>query len=220
MTNHRYFFLTSLAAVGLFVAGCSNPADDTESAKVSEAVQAVEAVASATNYTISPESTISFIGSKVTGSHEGGFKAFNGTIAVAGGKIVPPSKVTIQTDSLWADNGRLTGHLKSPDFFDTAAIPTAEFAFTSIKETSNGSEITGNLTLHGVTKSITFNSQVTVSDSEVSLKAEFDIMRFDFGIVYKGKADDLVRDEVVIKLDIKATAGAWVGVGLIADSAE
>lgn len=208
MTNHRYFFLTSLAAVGLFVAGCSNPADDTESAKVSEAVQAVEAVASATNYTISPESTISFIGSKVTGSHEGGFKAFNGTIAVAGGKIVPPSKVTIQTDSLWADNGRLTGHLKSPDFFDTAAIPTAEFAFTSIKETSNGSEITGNLTLHGVTKSITFNSQVTVSDSEVSLKAEFDIMRFDFGIVYKGKADDLVRDEVVIKLDIKATAGA------------
>ncbi|MDA0347884.1 MAG: YceI family protein [Verrucomicrobia bacterium] len=200
--------MTSLAAVGLFVAGCSNPADDTESAKVSEAVQAVEAVASATNYTISPESTISFIGSKVTGSHEGGFKAFNGTIAVAGGKIVPPSKVTIQTDSLWADNGRLTGHLKSPDFFDTAAIPTAEFAFTSIKETSNGSEITGNLTLHGVTKSITFNSQVTVSDSEVSLKAEFDIMRFDFGIVYKGKADDLVRDEVVIKLDIKATAGA------------
>ena len=208
MNNLKLPLLTSLAAVGLFLTGCSNPADDTESAKVSEAVQAVEAVVSAANYTISPDSTISFIGSKVSGSHDGGFKTFDGTIAVAGGKIVPPSKVTIQTDSLWSDSGRLTGHLKGPDFFDTAGIPTAEFAFTSIKDTSNGSEITGNLTLHGVTKSITFNSQVTVSDSEVSLKAEFDIMRFDFGIVYKGKADDLIRDEVVIKLDIKATAGA------------
>jgi polyisoprenoid-binding protein YceI len=208
MTNPRHLFLTSFVAAGLFVSGCSNPADDTESAKVSDAVKAVEAVASAASYTISPDSTISFIGSKITGSHEGGFKSFDGTIAVVGGKIVPPSKITIQTDSLWADNGRLTGHLKSPDFFDTAGFPTAEFVFTSIKETSEGSEITGNLTLHGVTKSITFKSQVTVSDSEVALKAEFDIMRFDFGIVYKGKADDLIRDEVVIKLDVKAKAGA------------
>jgi polyisoprenoid-binding protein YceI len=78
------------------------------------------------------------------------------------------------------------------------------FAVTSM---SNG-EMTGNLTLHGVTKSITFKPTVSISDSVVTLKAEFDVMRFDFGIVYKGKADDLIRDEVVIKLDVKATAGS------------
>ena len=68
--------------------------------------------------------------------------------------------------------------------------------------------MTGNLTLHGVTKSISFNPEVSITDSEVTLKAEFDIMRFDFGIVYKGQADNLIRDEVVIKLDVKATAGS------------
>ena len=207
MTYRNQLFLTTLTAVGLFVAGCSNPADDTDSAKVGEAVKTVEAVAEAVSYTISSDSTISFVGSKVTGSHSGEFKAFEGTIAVAGGNIVAPSKVTIQMDSLTADSARLTGHLKSPDFFDAENIPTAEFAVTSVQDTSGGLEMTGNLTLHGVTKSITFKPQVTISDSEVTLKAEFDIMRFDFGIVYKGKVDDLIRDEVVIKLDVKATAG-------------
>ncbi len=68
--------------------------------------------------------------------------------------------------------------------------------------------MTGNLTLHGVTKSITFKPEVTVTDSAITLKAEFDVMRFDFGIVYKGNADDLIRDEVVIRLDVKAVADA------------
>lgn len=208
MTNTKYLFLTACTATGLLLTGCSNPADNTESAKVSEAVEDVKSVANAATYSISPDSTISFIGSKVTGSHEGGFNSFEGTIAVADGKIVAPSKITIQMDSIWSDNNRLTGHLKSPDFFDTANIPTAEFMVTSMHDTPQGPELTGNLTLHGVTKSITFKPEVSISDDQLSLKAEFDIMRFDFGIVYKGKADDLIRDEVVIKLDVKATAGA------------
>lgn len=206
--NFGKLSLTAFTAVSCLIAGCSNPADDTESAKVNQAMEAVDAVAGAKNYSISPDSTIAFVGSKVTGSHDGGFKRFAGTLSVADGKIVPPSKVTIQMESLWADQERLTNHLKSPDFFDVANIPTAEFAVISMRETADGPEITGNLTLHGVTKSITFNPEITITDSEVSLKAEFDIMRFDFGIVYKGKADDLIRDEVVIKLDVKATAGA------------
>ena len=196
--------LPLLAAAALFLAGCSNPADQTESAKVSDAVQAVEAVTEAAIFTIAPESTVSFIGSKVTGSHEGGFSAFEGTIATAGGKIVAPSVITIDMNSLWSDSNRLTGHLKNEDFFDVANIPTAQFEVTSFEQSSAGAELTGNLTLHGVTKSITFSSEVMISESEVRLKAEFDIMRFDFGIVYKGKADDLIRDEVVIKLDVVA----------------
>ncbi len=204
MTNTKLLLLTAIAATGFVMVGCSNPADNTESAKVSEAVDAVKSVSNAATYSISPDSTISFIGSKVTGSHDGGFKSFEGTIAVADGKIVAPSKITIDMDSLWSDSDRLTGHLKNPDFFDTANIPTAEFAVTSMRDTPEGTELTGNLTLHGVTKSISFKPEVSISDDEVTLKAEFDVMRFDFGIVYKGKADDLIRDEVVIKLDVTA----------------
>lgn len=208
MNNLKSLFLVSISATGLFLAGCSNPADDTESAKVADALSDVEAAAGATSYTISPDSKISFVGSKVTGSHDGGFKSFDGTIAVVDDTIVAPSKFTIQMNSIWSDNDRLTGHLMSADFFDVENISTAEFAVTSMKDTPDGPEMTGNLTLHGVTKSITFKPEVSITDTEVRLKAEFDIMRFDFGIVYKGKADDLIRDEVVIKLDVIATKGA------------
>jgi len=201
-TNPRTLTLFIILILGLGFTGCSNPADETEDAKVAEAVEAVQAVASAETYSISSESTIGFVGSKVTGSHDGGFKSFDGTIAVADGKIVPPSMITIQMDSMWSDSDRLTGHLKNADFFDVENIPTSVFAVTSY----DGTTMTGNLTMHGVTKSISFTPEVSITDSEVTLKAEFDIKRFDWGIEYKGRADDLIRDEVVIKLNVKATA--------------
>ena len=206
MNLTKHLFLTAFAATGILLTGCSNPADKTESAKVADAVETAKSVANASIYSIRSDSTISFVGSKVTGSHGGGFNSFEGEIVVANSKIVAPSKITIQMDSLWSDNDRLTGHLKRDDFFDTVNIPTAEFAVTSMQDTPQGPELTGNLTLHGVTKSISFKPEVSISDNEVTLKAEFDIMRFDFGIVYRGKVDDLIRDEVVIKLDIKATS--------------
>lgn len=125
---------------------------------------------------------------------------------MADGKIVSPSKIEIDMESTWSDNGKLTGHLKNADFFDVPTFPTSSFALTSIEESADGHNITGDLTLHGVTKSISFAAKVGVSDSQVTLSAEFFIKRYDFDIVYKGKVDDLIRDEVVIKLDVKADA--------------
>ena len=64
--------------------------------------------------------------------------------------------------------------------------------------------ITGNLTLHGVTKQIQFPAEVHVADDAVNLSAEFAINRFDFDVKYPGKANDLIRKEVVLKLNVKA----------------
>ena len=58
--------------------------------------------------------------------------------------------------------------------------------------------------LHGVTKSITFPATIEVGPEQVMARAEFAIKRFDFNIEYKGKADDLIRDDVVIKFDLVA----------------
>jgi hypothetical protein len=52
---------------------------------------------------------------------------------------------------------------------------------------------------------VTFPATIAVDDSSVSVKSEFSINRKDFGIVYAGKADDLIRDDVVIKLDLNAS---------------
>ena len=68
----------------------------------------------------------------------------------------------------------------------------------------DGYEVTGNLELHGVTKSITFPATIVVEDGRITAEAEFFIRRTDFGILYPGKPDDLIRDEVVIRLDLIA----------------
>ncbi len=111
----------------------------------------------------------------------------------------------MQTDSLESDSEKLTGHLESPDFFDVQKFPTSTFQSTSILEKSTGDathEITGNLTLHGVTKVITFPAKVTKAPDAVTGTAEFTINRKDFGIVYPGKPDDLIKDDVLLKLKL------------------
>jgi polyisoprenoid-binding protein YceI len=158
---------------------------------------------------IAPEgSKIEFIGSKVTGSHNGGFKTFSGTAELTPDQSAP-SKITVDIDmgSTWADNGKLTEHLKSPDFFDAAKYPKSSFVTTEITpggEKGATHTITGNLTLHGVTKSISFPAKVTVKDGGMELVSEFALNRKDFQVNYPGKANDLIRDEVVIKIDVKA----------------
>lgn len=206
--------LTALLALGLTLGACAaDPAADAPAAEVSEAAPATTpkpapAVA-ATTYSFTEDSTIGFVGSKVTGSHDGGFKDFGGSMAVAGDDPTTTEvQVTIQTDSLWTDSEKLTGHLKSADFFDTAAYPTATFQSTGVTENADGTyTVTGDLDLHGVTKSISFPATIEVTEAgDFTANAEFSIKRFDFGIEYKGKADDLIRDDVLIKLDLKAQA--------------
>lgn len=206
----KYFAIFILAlAVGM--SACANPADNKPHATVSESTQTQDATkpAGAETLAITPEnSKIEFIGSKVTGSHNGSFKQFSGTIDLAK-EGVEKSRVTIDIDttSIVTDNEGLTTHLKTPDFFDTAKYPKANFTSTKIEPaTAAGAThlVTGNLEMHGVKKSISFPAMIQVTPDSVSVNAEFAINRKDFGINYAGKANDLIRDEVVMKLNVKA----------------
>jgi polyisoprenoid-binding protein YceI len=193
----------------LLAVACANPADDKPEAAVGDAAPAPEKHEGVT-FVIDPEqSTLSFVGSKITGSHDGGFNRFGGTIELVDNDPTA-SHVTIEIDatSLWADDDRLTEHLKSPDFFEVETYPEASFESTSIEQTADGYTVTGNLTLHGVTKSVSFPAQIEVGESGIGARAEFFVKRFDFGIVYPGKPDDLIRDEVVIGFDLVATPEA------------
>lgn len=154
-------------------------------------------------------SKVEFTGSKVTGKHDGGFKAFSGTIDLVNNKP-EESRVSVEIDinSIYSDDDKLTGHLKTADFFDVEKFPKASFISTKIApDTAKGAEnyiITGDFELHGQKKSITFPAKIEVKDDKVEVDAEFSINRKDFGIVYAGKTDDLIRDDVVIKLDLES----------------
>jgi polyisoprenoid-binding protein YceI len=60
------------------------------------------------------------------------------------------------------------------------------------------------LQLHGVTKSISFPATIKVGGDAVEVDAEFAINHKDFGIVYPGMPDDLIKDDVLLKLRIRA----------------
>jgi len=204
--------LVALASLTVVI-GCSkNPAENVPAAEVKNASNAAPALvpAVAKTYTFGPEaSSIDFIGSKVTGSHKGGFKKFTGEFNVIEDHLVPAgNKVVIDTDSLWSDADRLTGHLKSPDFFDAAKFPTTTFITTGIEKGATNSTVTGNLTLHGVTKQISFPADIRFTNGAVNLNAEFVLNRHDFEMKYSGKADDLIRQEVVLKLKVVAAPKA------------
>lgn len=196
----------------LIVAGCEDPAKDKPAAQVAEPVAAQtpapEAAATATKYQFSEEgSKVEWIGAKVSLKHEGSFKKFRGTITVPGSDVTKGSvEFEVELASVESDAEKLTGHLKSADFFDVEKFPKSTFKSTSV---SAGSEpgtytVVGNLDLHGVTKSISFPAKINVSGDAVDVSSEFKINRKDFGIVYPGMPDDLIHDDVVIKLDVKA----------------
>jgi polyisoprenoid-binding protein YceI len=197
--------LTLIAPV-TFVS-CENPADKTTDAKVSAAVDKTSAsTAGGTKYVFTSTSEVKFIGSKVTGSHHGGFKSFSGHFTIKDGVPVGNDhKVVIDMKTTFADDEKLAGHLKSPDFFDVEKFPEASFDVTELKKSSDTAyTIAGNFTLHGKTKNISFPATVSQSGGNVLIQSKFDINRKDFDIVYAGKADDLIRDEVVIELKLEA----------------
>lgn len=206
----RGYLTASLLILATLTYGCADPAANKTKATVSNAQSdsKTSQPAGAERLVITPEnSKVEFVAAKVTRSHNGSFKQFTGTIDLAPNSI-EASRVTIDIDtgSVVTDEDALTAHLKTPDFFDVAKYPKATFISTKIEPDNKAStthEVTGNFDLHGVKKSITFPATIHVTPESVTVDAEFSINRKDFGIVYAGKADDLIRDGVVIKLTIK-----------------
>jgi polyisoprenoid-binding protein YceI len=207
---------TLALALGAATAACKNPADDKARAKVEEAkpepglASGSAAPAAATvKYDIAPAtSTLAITASKPTRTHQISVGAFHGTAEVDGGKL-EGGRVAFEVDmkSIKADDDKLTGHLQSQDFFWTEKYPTATFTSTEIKAGGDKGAthtVTGNLEMRGVKKSITFPAIAQLTPEALALTSEFVINRKDWAIVYPGMADDLIRDEVVIKLDLKA----------------
>ena len=201
--------LVAFVALSLLSA-CANPAADKPKAVVGEATNASPSQpTNGQKYSITPEnSKIEFIGAKVTGHHNGSFKKFSGVVDYTGQVETSRVSITIDSSSLETDTPDLTKHLKTADFFDVAKFPDAKFESTAIRaggEKGASHTVTGNLTLHGVTKSLTFPATITAAPGEVTVESSFAINRKDFGINYAGQADNLIRDDVALSLHVKAT---------------
>ena len=149
-------------------------------------------------------STVAFVGSKISAEHEGSFAVFSGQARLQGYEF-KELKLNVQMNSVSSDHPKLTNHLKSPDFFNAAKYPTSRFVTTKVRPGGEGvatHTITGELSMLAVTKRITFPATIVVTDAGATGIAEFKINRKDFGIVYPGRADDLIADDVLLKLNL------------------
>jgi polyisoprenoid-binding protein YceI len=199
-----------VSALALLPAGCKDKAPRATSAPASAPLaEALPAPAPGTQrLSFGPSSSsVAFVGRKVTGQHEGRFEKFSGTLdfdAAAPEKSVV--RVDIDMGSVTVEPDGLLKHLRSPDFFDVGTHPRARFTSTAIRpgEGAASHVITGDLFLHGESRSISFPAKVTVAPDAVTAQAEFSINRKDFKIIYPGAPDDLIRDDVTIKLDLRA----------------
>ncbi len=157
---------------------------------------AFTASAADTKYTLTGDNTkVTFVGKKPDGKHSGGFGKLTGTATVTDGDLAKTKiEVDINTDSIFSDDAKLTAHLKNADFFDVKNQPKATFKSTKVEKTATGYSVTGDLTMLGKTKPVTFPATITDKDGKIVVTAAFSIDRTQWGMVYgKGKIDDKVE---------------------------
>lgn len=216
------FAVLAALSLGGAMTGCANPAADAPAAEVGDVNGTTAAPvdrAEGVHYTLTDDSVVHWTASKVTRRHDGTFPDVEGTIALVDGTPEASSvEVLIDTTTLTSDTDQLTTHLKSADFFDVERYPEASFRSTSISRQDDGTyRVEGVLEMHGVARQIRFPATIEVTDHSIHTQAEFSINRFDWEIDYKGAADDLIRDEVLLRFDLRAEHAAAEGPPPIGD---
>jgi polyisoprenoid-binding protein YceI len=213
--------LPAVLSLSLFIS-CNN-APKGDNATITDK-QAVVGESTGQVYIIdTAHSKIRFIGYGVGKNHPGNFRLASGEVKLDGNQITGGDFV-IDIKSLDVEQKedmfqkKLKPHLLSGDFFDAEKFNTAEFEITGIEPYKPGEKdtsvvdganfnISGNLTLKGTTKNITFPARIDLDDNVLKGKANFDIDRTQWKMNYgndKTLGDKFISEKVNIKMDLEA----------------
>jgi polyisoprenoid-binding protein YceI len=216
-TIHLFSFV-ALVSGGFFACGSGSNSTDAQGAAASDSTAKV--------YTVDVASAkLGWTGSKlVGGSHTGFISLSEGSLEVANGNVVAGSftvdmNTITNTDLTDAEtNGKLVGHLKAPDFFNVDTFKTATFVISKVEAATdslgNSHSISGDLTIKGQTRNITFPAKVSINNGMLNLMAAFSINRTDWGIQYgsgtffKNLGDNVINDNIDFTLNLTANAPA------------
>ena len=170
-------------------------------------------------YTVdATKSTITWEGKKFAGAHSGtvnlasGSLSFKGKNLAQGGFVINMTSIKVTDIKDAKQNGNLEGHLKADDFFGTAKHPEANFAIKKVEGNGANLNITGDLTLKGITKSVTFPATLTWNaEKTVTATAEKIVVdRTKFGVEYKSKSvfsnigDNFIYDDFTLAVKLVA----------------
>lgn len=205
----RKLTLPLVAAALLFTASCKNTPEG-DKAEAGEAIANTTPAVGADYKVDVATSKIEWIGSKAVGdNHKGTISISEGTLKaeqgkLTGGSFVIDMKSIAPTDQDAEGNTKLKGHLSAADFFLVDSFPTAKFEVVTVAPGADTAKIqfkdathtvTGNLTIKGITKSITFPAHLEVSDAKITAHAVFNIDRSQWGITYGSTGD--IKDKII-----------------------
>lgn len=167
------------------------------------------------------QSTLSWTGEKVTGSHSGTVTVKSGSAILSGDNLVggefeiDMSSINVSDQMDTKNKTKLTKHLLSDDFFGASNFPTAVFKITSAEKISNAApggpnyNIMGNLTVKGLTFPITFPATIDVKGGIASASASAEIdrtkynVRYGSGKFFQNLGDKLIYDNFKVNLALK-----------------
>ncbi len=148
----------------------------------------------------------------------GSFADFSGSFTIDGADVAASSaELTIQAASIETKNADRDAHLKSADFLDVESFPTVTFVSTAVTVAGNDVTVTGDLTIHGVTKSVDVAyefvgiSQDPWGQTKIGFEGSTKISRKEFGLIWNAALETggvLVGDEIKLSLDVEATKQA------------
>lgn len=167
-------------------------------------------------------SNVEWTGEKATGAtHNGTIALSDGQLFVADGTLAGGNlsldMASIANSDLEGElKQKLEGHLKSDAFFDVANHPSAKLEITKIEtlqgDANHTHTITANLTIKGITNSVSFPAFVTTSESQLTAngtavfnRANYNV-KYGSGSFFDNLGDDLINDDVSIKFNITANA--------------
>jgi polyisoprenoid-binding protein YceI len=207
----KKFILPALLAVALMTSCGSNAVEATD------ALEVEQTAITATYSTLGDHNHVDWKAWHLakTGERSGSVMIQSAEISVnegalAGGKFVfDLANLTVTNfgeDTV--QNEKLRGHLTSGDFFLTDSFPTATFEITSVDTMSGdfNSKISGNLTIKGISKNISFNANVEITEAAVSMTSEsFEVNREDWGLTYNAEGTVGVAADYLISKEIEFT---------------
>jgi polyisoprenoid-binding protein YceI len=148
----------------------------------------------------------------------GAFTKFEGTLELGDDLSTSKAYGTVEVASVDTNEDGRDEHLRSADFFDAEQFPQITFESTEIKSVDDDElEITGDLSIHGVTNSITLKAELTGTEEDpwgnqrVGLEVEGALARKDYGMTFNqalGSGNVVVSDKVKLSLDISAVKAA------------
>jgi polyisoprenoid-binding protein YceI len=148
----------------------------------------------------------------------GRFTEFEGSLTLDGANPAASSAaLTAKTASIDTQNADRDAHLKSADFLDVEQFPDLTFTSTSVKADGDAFVVTGDLSLHGVTKSIPVKFELLGISTDpwggtrIGFEGEAEISRKEFGLVWNVALETggvLVSDTIKISLDVEAVKQA------------